>query len=644
MLEEKHSSYQFDAYHVDTARRLLLRDGEPVVMTAKAYDLLLAFVERRDQILSKRELMDHLWPDTAVEENNLSVQVSALRKALGERAGEHRYIVTVPGRGYQFVAEVKSPASRPNGAEGFLPAVPPAEKAPPPANEGRTRHPARFLTLAVVLGLGVLTLAFAAWRWVENKKTAPPDAGASVAPTLSPRSLAVLPFKMIGGGDEAEQYIGLGLADALIGKLGSMTQVTVRPTNAVRQYADPAGDPLRAGRELRVDAVLDGNVQRVGDRLRVTVQLLRTSDGAWLWTEKFDENAGDLFLVQDRVSDEAARRLAGELTQTERSRLARRYTQNGEAYHLYLKGRYFWNKRTPEAMRQAIKYFNEAVERDPNYALAYAGLADCYNLSSEYGQLSPRESYARGKAAARRALELDESLAEAHTALAFAHFNHDWDWAGAEREYRRALELNPSYATAHHWYSVSLAAAGRFDEAYAEARRAIEIDPLSLIINANLGWLLYLGRRYDESEKQLQSTLALDENFAGPRYYLASVYREQGRYAEAVTEFERVLANPAAAHRTTGLAYTYAITGKSQKARALLDGLRQQPIALNNYNIAVVYAGLGEKDEAFRWLERAFGDRSWWLVYLKVDPPLDRLRDDPRFPELMRRVGLSPQS
>ncbi len=642
MLKERPSSYQFDAYHVDTVRRLLLRDGEPVVLTAKAYDLLLAFVERRDQVLSKRELMQQLWPDTAVEENNLSVQVSALRKALGERADEHRYIVTVPGRGYQFVAEVKSQATRPaEAAHQTLATSAAAEEQSPSlrANAARPRHTSRFLAPAILIGL--ITLAVAAWRFVVNKETPASDGGPNAAPTARPRSLAVLPFKMIGSGD-GEHYLGLALADALIGKLGSMTQVTVRPTNAVRQYAGPTLDPLRAGRELRVDAVLDGNVQRVGDRLRVTVQLLRVSDGAWLWTEKFDESSGDLFLVQDRVSAEAARLLAGELTQTERSKLAKRYTQNGEAYHLYLKGRYFWNKRTPDAMRQALSYFNEAIKRDPAYALAYAGLADCYNLSSEYGSLAPRESYAKGKAAALRALELDGSLAEAHTALAFAHFNHDWDWAGAEREYRRAIELNPSYATAHHWYSVSLAAAGRFDEAYGEARRAIEIDPLSLIINANLGWLLYLGRRYDESENQLKSTLALDENFVGPRYYLASVYREQGRYAEAIAEYERVLMIPAAADRTTGLAYTYAITGEDKKARKLLDGLRKQPLYLNDYNMAVVHAGLGEKDGAFRWLERAFDNRSWWLAYLKVDPLLDPIRDDARFPELMRRVGLSP--
>lgn len=642
MFDVKPTSYQFDTYHVDTVRRLLLRGGEPVVLTAKAYDLLLAFIERHDQILSKRELMQQLWPDTAVEENNLTVQVSALRKALGERADEHRYIVTVPGRGYRFVAEVKSQAARTTEAAHSALAASTVTKEPspaPPVNERRPRRRWSFLAPAVLIAS--LTLAVVAWRIGGNKETTASDARTSVAPTVRLKSLAVLPFKMIGGAD-SEQYVGLGLADAVIGKLGSTTQVTVRPTNAVRQYADPTQDPLRAGRELRVDAVLDGNVQRVGDRLRVTVQLLRVSDGAWLWTEKFDESSADLFLVQDRVSGETARLLAGELTQTGRSALAKRYTQNGAAYHSYLKGRYFWNKRTPEAMRQAINYFNEAVEHDPSYALAYAGLADCYNLSSEYGRLPPRESYAKGKAAARRALELDESLAEAHTALAFAHFNHDWDWAGAEREYRRALELNPSYATAHHWYSVSLAAAGRFDEAYGEARRALEIDPLSLIINANLGWLLYLGRRYHESENQLKSTLALDENFAGPRYYLASVYREQGRYAEAVAEYERVLMIPAAADRATGLAYTLAITGESEKARQLLNKLRKQPLYLNDYNVAVVHIGLGEKDEAFRWLETAFENRSWWLAYLKVDPLLDRIRDDARFPELLRRAGRSP--
>jgi serine/threonine protein kinase/tetratricopeptide (TPR) repeat protein len=460
----------------------------------------------------------------------------------------------------------------------------------------------------------------------------------------SPRntSLAVLPFKPIGG--EEDEYLGLGMADALITKLSKIREINVRPTSAVRKYGAQDQDPVAAGRELRVEAVIEGSVQRVGDRIRVTVQLVSVRDGAPLWAETFDENFTNIFAVQDRISEQVAQSLTLTLNTAERELLTKRYTENSEAYQLYLKGRYFWNKRTGEGMKRGIEYFDQAIRIDPNYALAHAGLADSYNVLGQFGELAPDEAMPRAKAAALRALEIDDTLAEAHASLAMVYEVYEWDWAGAETQFKRAIELNPNYANAHHWYAMFLSAAGRHDEALAEIRRAKEIDPVSLIVSTNEGWILFCARQYDSAIEQLQKSIEMDPSFANAHYKLALVYEAKGMYKEAVEEFlKHEPLSGTSQEKVATLRAAYSESGWEGFCQQQLERLKKA--ATEGYvspkYFVLTYLQLGEKDRAFEWLEKAYQERGEVLLYLKVDPRFDPLRSDPRFSDLLRRVELA---
>jgi TolB-like protein len=458
------------------------------------------------------------------------------------------------------------------------------------------------------------------------------------------RTLAVLPFKPIGSGEE-DEYLGLGMADALITKLSNIREVNVRPTSAVRKYGARDIDPAAVGRELHVEAVVEGSVQRVGEQVRVTVQLVSVRDGAPLWAETFDEDFNNIFAVQDRISEQVARALTLSLSSVEKELLAKRHTEDSEAYQLYLKGRYFWNKRTVEGLRRGVGYFNEAVEKDPSYALAYVGLADSYSLLGDYYGLPPEQAYPQAKGAAMRALELDKELAEAHAALAYIKAAYDWDWPGAESEYRRAIELNPNYETAHQWYAEYLSGMGRHEEALAEIRRAKEINPTSLIINAVEAWVLYHARDCDRSIEQSLKVVEMDPNFAEVYEYLKRCYDRKGMYREAIAarQTRRKLAGYDA-EETAALREAAAATDAGvywrKRLEQELEEAKQEPSV--DFDVAEIYAQLGEKDRAFACLERAYRERSYMLMYLKVAPELDPLRSDPRYADLLRRVGLTP--
>lgn len=460
------------------------------------------------------------------------------------------------------------------------------------------------------------------------------------------RTIAVLPFRNLGG-ESGDEYLSLGLADALITRLGNLRQVITRPTSAVLKYSGSDADPLAAGRELAVDALIEGRIQKLEDRIRVTVQLIRVSDGQPLWSEKFDEQFTNIFTVQDSISEQVARALALKLSRAEREQLTKRYTGNTEAFQLYLKGRYFWNKRSVEGLRKGGEYFQRAIERDPGYALAYAGLADCYNLLSYYGSLSPKESFPKARAAALKALELDESLAEAHTSLALAAMAFDRDWPAAERECKRALELNPNYATAHQWYAEYLAAMGRQGEARAEIKRASEIDPLSLIVTAAEGYIGYYGRDFDATIRHSEKTLEMDPNFAPAYSFLSWGYMQKGMFAEAIGALQKAVSLSDGNSRMVGeLGHAYAVSGQHAKAREIVHQLEMKSRRqyVSPYEIALVYAGLDEKELALAWLRKAFEDRAWQLMFLRVEPKLDRLRADSRFTGLLRDAGLAPDT
>ena len=618
--------YEFDVFRVDAGRHLLLRDGQSVNLAPRAFNMLLALIRRRGEVLAKDELMRQLWPDTVVEENNLTVIISALRKALGENPQQHRYIVTIPGRGYSFVAEVRE----------IVEALP--EAATPPALTLPAAPPSRARVLShhriILAALSVLVIAVTAWLVIKSRQ---PATEAAV------KTIAVLPFKNLSG-QSGDEYLTLGLADTLITSLGNLRQVVTRPTSSVLKYAD--ADPLTAGRQLGVDALIDGRFQRLNDRIRITVQLIRVSDGAPLWSEKFDEKFTDVFAVQDATAERVSQALALRLSGEEKRLLARTLTASPEAWQLYLRGRYFWNKRTAEGLKKGIGYFEQATEKDPAYALAWAGLADSYNLLSYYSLSSPKDSFPKARAAAQKALSLDDTLAEAHTSLALALMAYDRDRAGAEREYQRAIALNPNYPTAHQWYAEYLTSQERFDEALAEIKRARELDPLSLITSSVEGFVNYYARRYDQAVTHLEELLEPDPDFWPARWFLGWTYIAQGNHRQAIAELER-------ARHLSGnnsgvvaeLACAYAAAGRQEDARLVLAELLQQTGTgyVSPYRIAAIYAALKEDEAALAWLQKADAERNWEFQYIKIDPGFDNLRSSPRFAVLDATRPLNSQ-
>jgi DNA-binding winged helix-turn-helix (wHTH) protein/TolB-like protein/Tfp pilus assembly protein PilF len=651
--------YEFGSFRLDAGERLLLRDGEVVPLTPKVFDILLVLVQNSGHILEKDEVLKTVWPDQFVEEGNLARNISTLRKALGESPHEHQYIETIPWRGYRFVASVRELQDQ--GADLILEKhtrshiVIQEEEEKEEQEERETpravghllpaastsrwlRTGSRLQVLVLSLLLAGLTLAFS-YFWISRKRQP-----ASTSATI--RSMAVLPFRPLSAADDDDEYLGLGMADTLITRLSGISQIVVRPMSAVRKYTDAGQDPVEAGRELGVDSVLEGNVQKSGDRIRVTVRLVRVGDGQPLWADKFDEDLTDIFKVQDSISEKVAGALMLELTARERRLLTKRYTEDVEAHQLYLKGRYYWNKRSNDGLKRAVEFYRQAIDKDPTYALAYAGLADCYDLLSSYSDLPPREALPKAEAAATRALEIDDSLGEAHTSLAFAKLSYDWDWAGAEREFKRAIELNPNYSTAHHWYAFYLAATGHVDDALAEIKRAQELDPLSLVINSDVGVLLYYARQYDRSIEQHLKTLDMDPNFAYGHAWLRKAYEQKEMYKEANAERLKVATLAGASQQKIAALKDASLIsdGKAYWQNRLehTEGdLRQGPV--NPYTTAQIYAMLGEKDRAFGWLEKAYTDRRIDLIWtIRIDPEMDGLRSDPRFTEMLRRVGLAP--
>jgi serine/threonine-protein kinase len=502
-------------------------------------------------------------------------------------------------------------------------------------------------TLAAATIVAFCSAAAAAFLFVAHYGVPrrPPAASTLATPSAHVKTMAVLPLKVLGA-DSADEYLGVGLADALVTQIGRIPQIVVRPTAAVQKSAEMHGqDPLATGRELRVEAVLEGTAQRVDDDLRVTCRLLRVRDGAVLWSGKLDKKFADVFAIQDSISQEVAKALIQNLSEEDRKLLTERHTDNLEAFRAYLKGRYFWNKRTVAGLQQSLQYFRQAIDLDPTYASAYAGLADSYALGVWQEALPQKEYIPRAKAAAIRALEIDETLGEPHASLGFVKLWYEWDFAGAESELRRAIELSPNYATAHHWYGEFLMLMGRFEEGLKELRLAQEADPLSVIINSDLGKLFYFARQMDQAIEQLQKTIELDSQFPVAHLFLAMAYQKKGMIDEAIAQLQKEASIPSS--RTVFqfvLAYIYAQAGNSAEAQRILQELQtvKSPAQfVPAFGIALIYVGLGEKEQAIEWLEKAVAEREPFLIYLKVDPNFDSLRDHPRFASLLRRIGFT---
>lgn len=666
--------YEFGAFQLDTAERLLRQlDGTLVPLTPRVFKTLLYMVEHHNAVLDKERIMEAVWPDSIVEENNLAQAISKLRHVFGETPASESYIVTVPGRGYRFAAEVKE---RPADAVSTVPKVRQADEVVPrrafaadhartrtqsyestPAGPGRERDqgPAerRWLFAAAILAVVMVSLAalfFVRYRGPNSPVTA--GTATSVAARIPEKSIAVLPFEPLGQ-DMNDGLLGLGMADAVIGKMSNVKELVVLPTSAVSKYQGPANDPLAAGRALGVDAILSGTVQRSGDRVRATVQLVRVATGRTVWSAKFDQTFTSIFDIQDAISDRVVQSLALNLTAAEQKQLAKRYTANADAYDEYLMGLYFWNTRSKEGLAKAIDYFQRAVEKDPKFARAYGLMADSYYLQFYYGYDRGPDSIENARAAVKRALLVDDSIAEAYVAAAAVQLYDqtgrydEADYRAAMDSLRRALALNPNLAIAHQRYAWLLSCLGHLDEAVREMKRAQELDPLSPTNNTALGIVLAFAGHYRESLTFCYKAAELAPNEAPMQENLAFAYTLNGMYEQAINHYQRIpeLNPEKKGDALAWIATVLVLAGRKSEADSMMAEIIDLAIAgrADPYNIAVLYGRRGEKDAAFEWFGKALVmGREWPMSgndarMLRFDPMLDPLRSDSRFAALLRQ-------
>ena len=634
MSQHPKDRYVFGLYRLDPGERRLTRDGVPVLLQPKAFDLLLALIEHQGCLMTKDELLRLIWPDSVVEEVNLANNVSILRKTLGEDGQQS--IETVPRHGYRFVAPVMKEASEADVeiAAEPSPAVETPRTAAAPAPEVATtpvsifRRKLRFRRLMLLIAVLCLILTGAAVLSLSDLR--PGAAGSSTA-----RSIAVLPFKTIGAHDR-DELLELGMADALITKLSSTGRLIVRPTGRVRIYAGADQDPLAAGRELGVDLVLDCTMQRSGNRVRVTARLLRVADGTAEGVAELEASETDLFRIQDTVSRQVAESLDLKLSGEQSEILSRRGTRNTEAFRLYVEARFFRRRGTTEGLRLAIDSLTRAVELDPNYAAAYVALSAAWQESSEW-HLPAAEAMPKAKEAAEKALRSDDRLPGAHRMMGWVNMTYDWDWPGAEHRFKRAIELEPTDASHHADYAWLLSSVlERHDEALAELHLAMQLDP-----ERGGGSVYYHAHRYDEGIESMRRMAEIYPNKGAVLQWLGLLYEQKGMYREAIHAFQKARQHEDTVDFRAYLGHSYALSGDRENALRLLDELRtlSHQRYVSPFFIALLHIGLGENDRAFEWLEEAFRKRSYWLIGMKTDPRLDRLRSDPRFTDLMRRVG-----
>ena len=632
--------YEFEDFRLDAADRVLLRNGEALPLTPKVFDTLLYLVRNHGKVLGKDDLISAIWPDSFVTENNLSQNISTLRQLLGERPGVNHYIVTVPGRGYRFAVDVRTVTDAGSGPE--------AEKGPSSdADTGNPNigtsdelglHPAKRkrtvpVSLIVVVLIAVC-LSIAIFYFLP--RTTSPSA-------KQVRKIAVLPFKTLSveNGDPA---ILRGMTETLITQLCNSTKVIVIPLTSALRYGGPEQDPQAAGRALGVEYVLDSTMQSSGDRIRLTARLIRVEDGVTVGIGPFDEKSTDVFNVQDAMAIRVVDALGVSLNSEERTALTKRYTENPEAFKLYLQGRHCFHKLITPEVRKSIQFFQQSIDLDPTFALAYAGMAEAYHSLPINSDIPPRDAFPQSKAAASRALEIDDSLAKVHASLSMIKCWYDWDWIGAELEAKRAIALNPNLAEAHRAYALLLSTLGRHQEAIAEGARARDLDALSPIMCTLESLFLYFDGRNDEAREKLTKTLETAPNFWIALLTLARVDIRQGKYTDAIAELTKARNTSGDNTQTISmLGYAQALAGNRAEARAALDELTtlSKQRYVPPYTIAMVYNGLAENDEALLWLERAYDARDVLLApFIKADPSWDRLRGSPRFVAILKRMNL----
>lgn len=658
---KKKRFFEFGEFQLDVKERALLRNGEALQLTPKAFDTLVMLVENAGSLVEKDEMMRTIWPDSFVEEVGLARNVSVLRKALGQDAGGQQFIETVPKCGYRFTAQVREhvddSAQLVFEQSSVSQTVEIYREYATGEDRARAAHsvdvraseqsslPVTVRPLPVwkskravaVLVIAVIALAAALWLILANR-THPLD-------KLKIKSIAVLPFKRLDTADDSER-LGMGMADTLITRLSNIRELSIRPTRDVMRYEDAEGDIADAAKALDVDAILDGSIQRGGDRLRVTVRLIHTETKSQIWAAQFDEKLTDVFTMQDAISAQVAQSLSLNLSDLEQRRINKKYTDDVEAYQAYLKGRYFLNKQTREDLEKTVEHFKQAIHLSPNYALAYAGLADVYaNRANRASTTESREhNYELAKNAALKAIEIDSDLAEAHASLGFIARSSDWDWIESEQALKRAIELNPNYPTAHHYYALLLATLGRMDEALSEITIAQRLDPLSLLINADTAEMYVFARRPEQAIEVAKKALEMDRGFLRLRLMLMSAYLGAGMTDDAIREAQSLpdTEGRAAIYPMSIMGCAYADSGQRSAALQVVEKL----LALaDQYSPALVQAAatcarLGDQDRAFELIEKALAVRNDRLLFIKVDPRFDRLRTDERYERLLGQMKL----
>jgi DNA-binding winged helix-turn-helix (wHTH) protein/tetratricopeptide (TPR) repeat protein len=576
--------YEFNGFRLEVAQRRLMYQGQPVPLKPKILDLLLFLVERRGQLVVKEVLMNQIWPDAIVEENNITVSMSILRKTLGDDQENRRFIETVPRRGYRFLAEV---------IETFV-------QMP----QGLTDE--------------------------------------SVFQDEPIDSLAVLPMQS-SGSDPNVEYLSEGITESITNTLSRIPRLRVLASSTIFHFIKKEVDPLAVGLKLNVRAVMTIRVMRLEDKLIIRSELVKVSDGSQLWGEQYNRSPSDILAIQDEIAKAISESLKFKLTRQDQIRLTKQPTENIEAYNLYLRGRYFWNKYNKEWVLKAIEAFEQAIAIDSHYALAYCGLADAYfRLSNVH--FPPHSVLPKAKEAALRAVEIDENLAEAHASLALISVYYDHDWIRAEREFRKALELDPYLISAHQRYGSYLTFMGRFEESIMHYETALEIDPFSLQVNMNLATTYYLRCEYDRAVNHLKKTIELEPNYMPTHFVLGCAYIQQNRLAEAISEFQVIYKLDEEAYLALGfMGYAHALAGQVAEAETLLNVLQDISLRkyISPYSMLVIYLGLGPQERVFELLEQLYEERNDWLVWLKVSPELKNVRNDLRFQDLLKRVGFT---
>jgi serine/threonine protein kinase/tetratricopeptide (TPR) repeat protein len=556
--------------------------------------------------------------------SDIRADLKRLRRDADSSRISRSVVENLPPSQTQSVAPV---GERPSGSQPKIDSTPSQPASASSAEyiiTGLMRH-RRFVALA----LGIIAIATAAIIYLTFREK-PLD------------SLAVLPFVNVGGNPGSE-YLSDGITESIINNLSQLPKVSVRSFSSVARYKNKDVDPQEAGRALKVQAVLTGRLVHNGDQVAINTELVEVRDNRQIWGGQYNPKVSDTLSIQEQISREISDKLRLRLSGEDKQRMTRGATEDRAAYQLYLQGRYQWNKQTLEGLQESIDYFQQAVQKDPRYALAYAGQADSYAQLADFNVLPTREVLPKVKSAAARSLELDEAGAEAHTSLAWARF-HEWDWAGAEKEFKRAIELNPSYPTAHSWYGEYLMVQGRFDEALVEMNRASDLNPLSPALNLALGYRFYYAHQYPEAVEQIQKTLAMDAKFVPAHVFLGRAYEQKGTYPEAIAEMRKALElSEGDTNELAAVGHAYAVAHQAGEAKKILDQLKERShqTYVQPSLIALIHVGLGDKNQAFDWLQKAYEDRSAGLLYLKVDPAFDGVRSDPRFIDLLRRVGLN---